>query len=144
MIEIVPPPDIATGQTLKQPTIWRCPNPECVSPVGIVDHTDPLRLNQPGVRYFEFAGDYPECPKCGSCAPSVQKRALIHLLVRDKKGPVVGEHGLRWRMACDPKRTHLATESNGEAATGDSTCANCPGCMAASGGITVNGQPIKI
>lgn len=144
MIEIIPPPAIATGQTLKQRVVWRCPNPACVENIGIMCPSDPLQLNQPGVKYFEFFGDYPECPKCGMGAPTVQKRALIHLLLRDAKGPIVGDQGFRWKMACDPRRTHLATENNGEAATGDSTCANCPGCLSAANGIVISGQQIKI
>lgn len=147
VIEIVAPPEVLTGQTVKQPVVWRCPNRECVEPATLFDPTDLAALNRPGVRYFEFAADYPECPKCGSGPPAVTKRALIHLLVRDKKGPILGDMGLRWSMACDPKRTHLATEDNGEAATGNSLAINCPGCIAAlakSGRVYLQGVALKI
>ncbi len=103
-------------QTNKQPVVWMCQNADC---------TGPLR------RSFDFISDYPICPKCGADGdPTVQKRVLIHLLVRDPKGPIAGERGSRWRLACDGTREHLATHTNGEAATGDPTQINCPGCTA--------------
>lgn len=110
---INPHPD----QTTKQPVVWRCPNPECFD-------TD---LDY----FFEFKADEPVCPKCGLGPPAVQKRVLIHFLVRDSKGPIYGQMGLRYRMACDARRSYLATPTNGEAATGDPTSVNCPGCLAA-------------
>lgn len=116
---IVPSPFRHPDQTTKQPVVWRCPNPECFE----------SNLS----RYYEFESEYGECPKCGLKEPYVRKRVLIHVLVRDKGGPIVGNLGLRYRLACDPKRVTLATATNGEAATGDVTTANCPGCLKAIG-----------
>jgi len=100
-------------QTTKQPVWMRCPNPECC---------------EKGEPYFDFQSDYPKCPKCSLGPPAVEKRALMHLLVRDPKGPVVGQLGLRYALACDKKRDYLATWRNGEAATGSPKDVNCPGC----------------
>ncbi len=126
-----PPPLVLEGQTLKQPVVWRCRNPEC--------------KEISTARYYEFEGEYPECPKCKCGPPTVSKRALIHLLIRDNKGPIVGEFGLRWKMACDHKRVTLATEDNGEAASGDSSAINCPTCLSKVGRkCFVNGVALKL
>jgi len=110
------------GQTTKQPTIFRCPNPECV----------PKKFDrvtgQPH-RFFDFESDQPVCPKCGLGAPHVAKRALIHFLLRDPAGPIQGEMGLRYKIACDHKREVIATTDNGEAGTGDLAACNCAGCL---------------
>lgn len=108
---------IHTEQTTKQPTVFRCPNPEC--------NESPLTQS-----YFDFESDQPVCPKCGVGPPHVQKRSLIHLLVRDPRGQIEGQYGLRYRLACDVRRDYLATKLNGEAATGDPMAINCPGCLA--------------
>lgn len=102
-------------QTTTQPVVWQCPNPDC--------------KDTPLDYYFEFESPYPECPKCGLGPPAVQKRVLIHYLVRDSKGPIIGQMGMRYRMACMPRRMQLATGTNGEAATGDPNQVNCPGCL---------------
>ena len=119
MSGIITPFSSNQGQTTKQPVVWRCPNPEC--------------RESALVHHFDFESEYSECPKCGLQEPHVTKRALIHLLVRDNKGPIQGDLGLRFRMACDPPRWVLATMDNGEAATGDPAAANCPGCLKAFG-----------
>lgn len=102
-------------QTTQQPVVWRCPNPDC--------------LNSSLDSWFEFESEYPTCPKCGLQPPAIQKRVLIHLVVMDTKGPIVGQLGLRYRMACSPRRVVLATHTNGEAATNDLAQVNCPGCL---------------
>ena len=56
---------------------------------------------------------------------------LIHLLIRDQRGPIMGSEGVRYRFACDSGRVVLATPTNLEAATGDPSAANCPGCLKA-------------
>lgn len=129
-MSIIVPGGIAhPDQTTKQPVIWRCPNPEC--------------RESNLANYYEFESDYPECPKCKLGPPAVRKRVLIHILVRDPKGPIAGQYGLRYRLACDPKRWQLATPTNGEAATGDIAAANCPGCLAAVGNaLKSQGEPI--
>lgn len=105
-------------QTNKQPVIWRCPNPMCAE-----QSTD---------SWYEFTSDYPECPKCGLTAPAVSKRALIHFLAMDMQGPIVGQMGLRYVLACSPTRVVLATFTNGEAATNYPSQVNCPGCLASA------------
>lgn len=105
-------------QTSKEPVVWRCHNPPC----------GPL----PGLPMpFDFKSDYPVCPKCGSNGlPNVHKRALIHLLVPDARGPIQGQHS-RLRVACDPTRITLATLTNGEAMTGVIGECNCESCLRA-------------
>lgn len=77
---------------------------------------------------FETEGDV-KCPRCGATeAPMIQLLALVHFMVRDPKGPIAG-HCSRWRLACDPKRAHLATETNNEAASDQLIAVNCPGCL---------------
>ncbi len=128
MGEIVVHPD----QTTKQPTVWVCLNPGC---------------RPPKRRDFAFPADGPVCPKCGSIGyPHVQKRVLVHLLIPDPKGPIPGQFA-RYRLACDKSRDHLATPSNGEAATDSPAQANCPGCLDAAEKLgipmfRVLGQPI--
>ena len=102
-------------QTTKQPVVWCCPNPECRE----------SNLES----YYAFESDNPECPKCGIEPPYVTKRVLIHFLLRDRKGPIVGQFGLRYKIACAPVRSFIATLTNGEASTGDIRAANCPGCL---------------
>lgn len=103
------------SQTHRQPVVWRCPNPDCLE-----NATD---------TWFDFESDYPTCPKCGLEPPAIQKRVLIHLLVADTKGPIMGSQGLRYHMACHPQRVILATATNGEAASNDPAQVNCPGCL---------------
>lgn len=105
-----------TEQTTKQPVVFMCRNPEC-------------KESKFDIQKFEFESDYPECPKCGSKPPTVQKRALIHYLSRDPMGEVQGNKGLRYRLGCDGHRVDLATERNGEAATDQAKLVNCPGCL---------------
>lgn len=107
---------IHPDQTTKQPVVWRCPNPECRD--SSLD------------RYFDFESDQPKCPKCSAGPPVVSKRALIHLLVRDPQGKIVGEYQRRYKLACDASRSFIATQTNGEAGTDQVAAANCPGCLA--------------
>ena len=106
-------------RTTSQPGRGYCYNPECV---------------EPGKDRFEFdvEQDGFSCPKCGSDDPgSVGLLTLIHLLVRDKAGPIQGSRS-RYRLACDPTRVLLATPTNNEAASGDVKAVNCPGCLEAA------------
>ena len=102
-------------QTSKQPVVWQCLNPACS------EH--PKR-----VKPFEFQSEYSACPKCGSKEPLVQKRALIHFLFGHPKGKITGQYGRKLIMACDHDRDYIATSKNGEAASGDFSVVNCPGC----------------
>jgi len=117
-----------TGQTTKQPVIWCCLNQDC---------------NENGKRFI-FESEYDVCPKCGFTHPIVYKRSLIHVLVKDKDGPIRGDMGFRYRMLCSPKRTYLSTGKNGEAATVKVDLANCPGCLAEFGnGIRETGSGVS-
>jgi hypothetical protein len=111
---------IPGDRTSKQPARGYCTNPEC-------------RESNLDSRFeFDLPHDRLACPKCGADRqPLVGLLALVHLLVRDKAGPVRGVGGLRYKLACDEKRAYLATVSNQEAATGDVRAANCPGCLRA-------------
>lgn len=112
------PAVIPLDRTNKQPVIGYCLNPACR------ERSDDDRFEFP-VEHDRFA-----CPKCGyDTPPRVGVLVLTHLLFEDPKGPIGGGEGRRYRIACDPKRSHLATLSNKEAATGDAYVANCPGCL---------------
>lgn len=116
-------------QTIKQPVVWRCSNPYCI-PVGQM--------------WFDFESDYAICPKCTSEGyPNVSKRSLIHLMLRDPKGPIKGVYS-RYRLACDASREQLATPTNGEAATDHFEAANCPGCLMAVGNKLIADQGTNI
>lgn len=125
---------VQTGQSIKYPVFWLCRNPEC---------------RPDNARAFSFQSDYPECPKCGAEPPLVQKRALVHLLLRNPKGPILGMKGLRWELACDVDRDWLATGDNGEAATGLSFHVNCQVCLKRIGnkvvvkGLAIHHQPTE-
>ena len=119
------------AQTTKQPVVWRCQNPDCLE-----SNLD---------RFFEFESDECKCPKCGLGHPAVIKRALIHFLVRDAKGPIQGDLGLRYHIGCSPTRAYIGTIENGEAGSGDLAAVNCPGCLKAVGdSLKVNGLAITI
>lgn len=107
---------IPTDRTTKQPVKAICRNPECAG-----DRT-----------YFEFEAQHDRfcCPKCGANRPPmIDLLVLTHLLVKNKNGPIEGESGIRWQIACDTRRAYLATATNLEAATTAKEVANCPGCL---------------
>lgn len=109
---------IPRDRTTRQPVRGYCLNPACLE-----DSADSR---------YEFCVEHDKfaCPKCGcDTPPRVGVLVLTHLLMDDPQGRIRGSGGARYRMACDPKRAHLATESNLEAATGDAYVANCPGCL---------------
>lgn len=107
---------IPSDRTTKQPVKALCRNPECAGE-GM---------------YFEFEAQHDRfaCPKCGANKPpTIDLLVLTHLLVRNPQGPIEGEGGLRWQIACDTRRAYLATATNLEAATTAKEVANCPGCL---------------
>jgi hypothetical protein len=92
---------------------------------------------------FPVDHDHFCCPKCGADKPPVAGLlAMIHFLIPDRKGPIEGAGGLRYRLACDDMRSYLATATNQEAATGELAAANCVGCLvkAAELKLTRSGQ----
>lgn len=102
-------------RTKKQPVRFRCVNPACAV------------QGEP----FEFTSDQDRCPKCTAIGPPyVVVLVLIHILIPDPHGKLVGESQLRYRVACDSSRDATATFTNKEAATGDPSASNCPGCIA--------------
>jgi hypothetical protein len=113
--------DIPHDRTQHQMPKGYCLNPECLE-----SSTDS--------RYeFDVDQDKFSCPKCGSDSPlMVGLLVLIHFLVRDQRGPVHGSEGARYRFACDPRRSHLATPTNLEAASADLKAVNCEGCLKAA------------
>ena len=105
---------IHPDQTVLQPVIWTCQNPQC---------------KPPGRHSFDFQSDYAVCPKCKAEGyPLVQKVTLIHFLLPQIDGPIAGQYS-RYCLPCDPKRDNMATQTNGEAATDQPQLVNCPGCL---------------
>tara|TARA_R110000803_G_scaffold192716_1_gene255609 strand:+ start:210 stop:644 length:435 start_codon:yes stop_codon:yes gene_type:complete len=109
---------IPADRTVKQPSQGFCRNPACV---------------ESGRRYtFEIENNHAACPKCGADrAPFVGLLVLTHLLIQDKDGPIDGDSGLRYLIACDTTRAYLATVTNKEAATDNESLYNCQGCAEA-------------
>jgi hypothetical protein len=124
---------IPFDRTTKQPVRAYCLNPEC-------------RESSDDQRYeFDAPHDKFCCPKCGADGPlMVGLLTLIHLLVSDRKGPVVGSEGRRYRLACSATRAHLATTTNNEAATGYVPAVNCPACLRAAHDAKLANQGIAI
>lgn len=111
---------VPRDRSSKQQPRGYCFNPAC------------REKSEDGRYEFNVTGDKIRCDKCGSDSPVlVGLLVLIHLLILDRDGPILGSGGLRYKFACDHKRSHLATPTNMEAATGDVTAANCPGCLKA-------------
>ena len=110
---------IPGDRTTKQRARGYCMNPQCLDA-----STD---------QQFEFdvEDDLFACPKCGAnTSPMVGLLVLTHLLIPDPKGKIVGAGGIPYMLACDDTRAYLATCTNQEAATGEPSAVNCPGCLA--------------
>lgn len=108
---------IPHDRTTKQMARGYCMNPQC--------------LESSAHDRFEFDVEHDRfaCPKCGSNTPPlVGLLVLTHWLIADPQGCIVGNMGMQYRLGCDTKRAYLATVSNLEAATGDVSQVNCPGC----------------
>ena len=109
---------IPNDRTTKQQPRGYCVNPDCL------EVSDATRFE------FDVNNNRFCCPKCGNDrSPGVGLLVLTHLLIRDSKGPIIGDMGLRYRLACHADRAYLATVTNLEAATGDVGVCNCPGCL---------------
>ena len=125
------PESIPVDRTENQPLDWICQNPDC--------------REKPTDKFFQFRSDQPRCPKCTLFGPpAVQLVALVHLLVPDPQGPILGQYR-RYHLACDPKREHIATVTNKEAGSDNLGAVNCPGCQAAAKKLRVKkplGEPI--
>ena len=107
---------VPNDRTCKQPARGYCLNPDCRG-------TTPR---------FEFESEHSPvvCPKCGSDqGPTVGLLVLIHFLYPNKQGEIIGEGGMHYSLACDSARAILATVTNQEAATGEISAVNCPGCL---------------
>ena len=57
--------------------------------------------------HHEFHSKEQECPRCGAKGEIVVPLVLVHLIYENKAGRIVGEHGIRWSMACEPQRAVL-------------------------------------
>lgn len=109
---------IPRDRTKRQPARGYCYNPECR------EDSDQDRFE------FDVEHDRFCCPKCGNDRPpGVGLLVLTHLMIRDPSGPIHGDMGQNYMLACDQKRAYLATVTNLEAATGDPAYCNCPGCL---------------
>lgn len=83
-------------------------------------------------KYREFEADdpAPACPACGAMEPAVQILTDIHLLIVDPQGPIYGQSGLRYRIACEPRRDILAVPLGEHyAATPEIRAVTCPSCL---------------
>lgn len=110
-------------RTTKQPLSWQCNNPEC-SVDGAL---------------YRFQADIPKCPKCSMEGfPYILMLALIHYMLPDPKGVFLGSRG-RYDLACQKSRTYLSLPDNNEAATGDPSVVNCPGCLKRISELRVRG-----
>lgn len=101
---------------------FRCYNPACASETF------------GGFNYWNETG---RCPKCNAGPPIAIPLARIHLLIPAVDGPIHGA-GQRFKIACDPKRSHLALALGGRIteeyhATGEIGAASCPECLMAAG-----------
>ncbi len=82
-------------------------------------------------RWRDFESDVPVCPGCGCDGRQpegrgvINARAVLHLLVKDKAGPIIGR-GSRLRILCNPA-LKLSRVVMG---TGEPSIANCPACLA--------------
>lgn len=99
---------------------------------------------------LEFESSEPICPSCKASAPAVVQLTAVHFLFPEKDGPIVGLHGLKFRVACKPETKAL----RGVPATGESGPVTCPRCKAtaqyqerakvddymANGGLTLEGE----
>ena len=104
-------------RSVKNPARGFCRNPECQETKG-EEFTFPI----------EHA--HVSCPKCGAnAAPMIGVFVLIHLLIPVRGGPIRGEGGRSFALACDDERSYLATRTNLEAASGDIEVINCPQCL---------------
>jgi hypothetical protein len=73
---------------------------------------------------LDFEGTEPKCPRCAAGPPAVQALVHIHLLVLDPEGPILGEFGRRYHVACKPE----ATNPRGAPCTGETVAVTCPLC----------------
>lgn len=75
---------------------------------------------------LEFASHEPKCPECGATGPAAIVELLtIHLYAPDPaNGPIIGEHGRRFRVACKPN----ATNPNGVPCTSEANVVTCQEC----------------
>ena len=93
--------------------LWRCLNPECAE-------------NDDGIPVFDFDGEKPVCPKCGTdrkTAPNkIAERACIHFITIDPAGPIRTQNGSRL-IACSPALRKLPPH-----ATGEPDGVTCPKC----------------
>lgn len=78
---------------------------------------------------FTFEDRGGVCPQCGASGmPLVVPLVDIHLVVLDRKGPIVGKMG-RQKIVCQPRRTYLATHMGEHfSATDNPSVVTCPRC----------------
>ena len=85
--------------------------------------------SQAKMTFKEFEADYGICPSCKAAEPAVVELTDVHLLIRDDKGGIEGQFGLRYRVGCEPKREVLAAaEDDRYSATNDVRAVTCPAC----------------
>ena len=83
---------------------------------------------------FEFWSDTGECPKCYTRPPITIELEIVHLLVRDNNGPILGSSPefKRWAVACQRSRPYLSTPAERFPATPVVEAVNCPLCLKAT------------
>jgi hypothetical protein len=83
--------------------------------------------NQPHGREFEAREG--ECPECGARAPAVVQLTLVHFIHQKKGGPVGGQHGRRWAMACQPDKPNQNFKHAPQPMSPEPSAVTCPACI---------------
>jgi hypothetical protein len=79
-------------------------------------------------KWLQFESAEPVCPSCGADSRKPQHKnsivplELIHYLIRDEHGPIVGS-GALYKLACKPEQKHMDKHCTGEPA--QVTCPKC-------------------
>lgn len=87
-------------------------------------------MTHEGVRLeqFAFESDTGVCPRCTAGPPLTVLLVDVHFLVPAADGQILGK-GRRFAVACNRKRSHLATgQGDNYAASGDVRAVSCPRC----------------
>lgn len=87
----------------------------------------------PAGHFHEWEGDLPVCPQCHAGEGLVVPLVDVHWLILDAQGQIEGVHGLRYRVACDPARSVLATQTENYAGTDVIQAVTCPACRTVAG-----------
>lgn len=75
---------------------------------------------------FDFSSHDPQCPQCKATDNAILPLVTIHFYTPDQaNGPIVGENGKRFRVACKPNSRNI----HGVPCSGEPRAVNCPECI---------------